>query len=72
MPDRLRLVVLGMMGRCPVAGQTWLYLHWLSALRKLGHDVWYVEDDPSWLYDPVTQCPTDDCTGAVAHVRRSL
>ena len=27
---KLRLVALGMMGRCPFGGQTWLYLNWLS------------------------------------------
>jgi hypothetical protein len=68
----LRLVVLGMMGRCPVAGQTWLYLHWLRGLSRLGHDVWYVDDDPSWVYDPVTECPTDDCTYSVRHVEASM
>ena len=27
------LVVLGMMGRCPFGGQTWLYLNWLRGLH---------------------------------------
>ena len=38
----LKLVVLGMMGRAPFAGQTWLYLGWLRGLASLGHDVYYV------------------------------
>ena len=29
-----RLVVLGMMGRCPFGGQTWLYLNWLRGLHR--------------------------------------
>ena len=29
MSKKLRLVVLGMMGRCPFGGQSWLYLNWL-------------------------------------------
>ena len=49
----LRVVVLGMMGRCPFGGQTWLYLNWLRGLARLGHEVWYVEDDTVWPYDPV-------------------
>ena len=70
MSDRLRIVVLGMMGRSPFGGQTWLYLNWLRGLAELGHDVWYVEDDESWPYDPVAQSSTDDCVYAVEHVRR--
>ena len=68
----LRIVVLGMMGRCPFAGQTWLYLNWLSGLRKLGHDVWYVEDDSVWPYDPASNTITDDCGYAVRHLATSL
>ncbi len=68
----LRLVVLGMMGRCPFGGQAWLYLNWIRALRALGHDVYYVEDDTVWLYDPVTNLVTDDCSYAVAHIARCM
>jgi hypothetical protein len=66
--DALRIVILGMMGRCPFGGQTWLYLSWLDGLRRLGHEVWYVEDDTVWLYDPVKDAVTDDCSYAVRHI----
>lgn len=69
---KLRIVVLGMMGRCPYGGQTWLYLNWLLGLCKLGHDVWYVEDDTVWPYDPVQGRVTDDCTYAVAHIKGAM
>src|SRR5437016_1159927 len=69
---RLKIVLLGMMGRCPVGGQAWIYLNWLRAFSRLGHDVYYIEDDPSWPYDPTTNCVTDDCTYAVRHVRSCL
>lgn len=72
MAGKLRLVVLGMMGRCPFGGQTWLYLNWLSGLAKLGHEVWYVEDDTVWPYDPERQTVTDDCTYAVRHIAKCL
>jgi hypothetical protein len=68
----LKLVVLGMMGRVPFAGQTWLYLNWLRGLAALGHDVYYVEDDNVWPYDPVSETLTDDCTYAAAHISKSL
>ena len=53
MARRRVLVILGMMGRCPFGGQTWLYLNWLRGFQRLGHEVWYVEDDATWPYDPV-------------------
>ena len=64
----LRLVVLGMMGRVPFGGQTWLYLSWLRGLAQLGHDVYYVEDDTVWPYDPDRNTVTDDCSYAARHV----
>ena len=69
---KLRLVVLGMMGRCPFAGQTWLYLNWLRAFSRLGHEVWYVEDDPIWPYDPEQNTATDDGRYAIRHISNSL
>ena len=68
MSNKLRLVVLGMMGRCPFGGQTWLYLNWLCGLRGLGHEVWYVEDDLVWPYDPKRNAVTSDCSYAVRHI----
>src|SRR5256885_272972 len=64
----LKIVVLGMMGRCPFGGQTWLYLHWLLAFSRLGHDVYYVEDDTVWPYDPDRDTVSDDCSYAVRHI----
>jgi hypothetical protein len=65
---KLRLIVLGMMGRCPYGGQTWLYLNWLRGLAACGHEVWYVEDDTVWPYDPEQNTVTDDCQYAVRHI----
>jgi hypothetical protein len=61
-----------MMGRCPWGGQTWLYLNWLRGLAALGHEVWYVEDDTVWPYDPERGAVTDDCGYAVRHLATSL
>lgn len=70
--SNLRLVVLGMMGRLPFGGQTWLYLNWLRGLAANGHDVWYVEDDTVWPYDPEQNTITDDCRYAVRHVESCM
>ena len=69
---KLRIVVLGMMGRCPFGGQAWLYLNWLLGLAALGHEVWYVEDDNVWPYDPVANTVTDDCSHATRHIARCM
>jgi len=63
---------MGMMGRCPYGGQTWLYLNWLRGLAANGHEVWYVEDDSVWPYDPAQNTITDDCKYAVRHIGQSL
>ena len=68
----MRLVVLGMMGRCPFGGQTWLYLNWLRGLHRLGHEVWYVEDDTTWPYDPVANTITEDPRYATGYLHRTL
>jgi hypothetical protein len=68
----LRIVVLGMMGRCPFGGQTWLYLNWLRGLERLGHEVWYVEDDTVWPYDPEKNTVTDDPSYALRHIDDSM
>jgi hypothetical protein len=49
---RPRLVLLGIMGRTPVAGVAWQVLHYLEGFRRLGWEVWYVEDTGAWAYDP--------------------
>ncbi|HWP35418.1 MAG TPA: hypothetical protein VNM66_07470, partial [Thermodesulfobacteriota bacterium] len=72
MRRRLRLVLLGIMGRAPWAGQTWAYLNWLRAFHRLGHEVWYAEDDSTWPYDPEQETVTDDCRYAVRHVATCL
>ena len=68
----LRLVLLGTMGGCPFGGQTWLFLNWLRAFQRLGHQVWYVEDHLGWPYDPEQNTVTDDCSYAVRHVSSCL
>jgi len=70
--SKLRIVILGMMGRCPFGGQTWLYLNWLLGLSRLGHEVWYVDDDTTWPYDPVQNTVTDDCEYAVRHISQCM
>jgi hypothetical protein len=54
MKDKLRVIVLGIMGRTPVAGVAWQALHYIEGIRRLGHEVYYVEDTQTWPYNPET------------------
>ena len=68
----LRLVILGMAGRTPFAGIAWQALHYLEAFRRLGHEVYYVEDTGDWPYDPEKNAITDDCSYTVNYIARLM
>jgi hypothetical protein len=60
-----RLIVMGFMGACPIAGVVWQHLHYIVGLKQLGHDVYYVEDSARYPYNPVTFETSEDCSHAV-------
>jgi hypothetical protein len=64
----LRLIVLGIMGRTPLAGVAWQVLHYLEGFRRLGFDVYYIEDTGDWPYDPEQNTTTDNCTYAINYI----
>src|SRR5438552_11592568 len=49
-----RIVVMGFMGSCPIAGVIWQHIHYVAGLQRLGHDVYYVEDSARLPYNPET------------------
>ena len=49
---RKKLVVMGFMAGCPVAGVVWQHIHYIVGLQRLGHDVYYIEDSARYPYDP--------------------
>ena len=44
----LRLVIMGILGRTPLAGVSWQVLHYLEGFRRLGYDIYYIEDTGGW------------------------
>jgi hypothetical protein len=68
----VRIVVLGIVGRSPVAGVAWQALHYLEGLRRLGHDVHYVEDTGDWPYDAEQDTVTDDVRYTLAYLGRLM
>jgi hypothetical protein len=47
----LRIVVTGLIAQHPwLGGLAWHYLQYVLGLRKLGHDIYYMEDSGEWPY----------------------
>jgi hypothetical protein len=69
---RLRVVVLGTVGRLPFAGVAWQALHYLEGFRRLGHDVYYVEDTGEWPLDLDRNEITADSRYTVEYLARVL
>jgi hypothetical protein len=72
MGQKPTVIVLGMMGRAPFAGVAWQVLHYLEGFRRLGYDVYYLEDTGDWPYDPEQNTITDDCRYTVNYIARLL
>jgi hypothetical protein len=49
---RKRIVVMGFMAGCPIAGVIWQHIHYVVGLQRLGHDVYYIEDSARLPYEP--------------------
>jgi hypothetical protein len=72
MAERLRIVVAGGAGAMPFAGVGWQVAQYLEGFRRLGHDVFYLEDTQRWPYDPINETVCDDAGPAIAYVRRLM
>lgn len=68
----MRIVVTGLIGQYAFGGVTWDYLQYVLGFKKLGHDVWYLEDTAAWAYDPVKQEPSADCSHNVSYLARIM
>jgi hypothetical protein len=57
---RKKIVVMGFMGSVPIAGVIWQHVHYVVGLRRLGHEVYYVEDSARLPYNPETFDTSED------------
>jgi hypothetical protein len=64
--------MLGTMAHIPFGGHVWVHLNWLRGFHCLGHEVWYVEDDSTWPFDPEQNSLTEDCVYARRNIPRWL
>jgi hypothetical protein len=73
--DRLRIIVVGYVVRCPLGGMAWHHLQYLAGLAQLGHHVTFVEDsdDVPWsCYDPVRGVADEDPTYGLRFTTRIM
>ena len=68
----MRTIVTGLIGQYAFGGVTWDYIQYALGFRKLGHDVWYLEDTGAWAYDPVKMEPSADCSHNTAYLARVM
>lgn len=68
-PARKTVVVMHYHALMPLAGVAMEAIHYLVGLRRLGYDVWYVEDNGANPYDPRANSTTWDSSGNVAFLR---
>jgi hypothetical protein len=72
MASRGKLLVLHFVGQMPMAGIAWQAMQYVLGLRRLGYDVWYIEDHGANPYDPRVNSVVMDCAYNVAYVRRMM
>ncbi len=61
----MRILILGYIIRGPIGGMTWHHLQYVVGLKKLGHDVYFLEDSGDTLYscyDPVRHVTDTDAS----------
>ena len=68
--NRKRVVVMGFMAGCPIAGVVWQHIHYIVGLQRLGHEVYYIEDSARYPYNPVTLNPGEDYTYAAESLQK--
>ncbi len=68
----MRIVVTGLIGQYPFGGVIWDYIQYVTGFRKLGHEVYYLEDTGVWPYDPIKETITEDCTYQVESLSRIM
>ena len=69
--SRLRIVILGYIVRGPLGGLVWHHLQYVLGLKKMGHDVLFIEDSDDYIscYNPVSNEMTTDPTYGIKFIK---
>jgi hypothetical protein len=70
----MKIIVAGYMVAYPLVGMSWGHLNILLGLKKLGHDVWFLEDSGEYLmpFDPSRQVTDADSSYGRRYVEELL
>ena len=68
----MRIVVAGLVATYPLGGVSWDYLAYVDGFRRLGAEVFYLEDTGGWFYQPQRETFTEDVAGNLAYLQRAL
>ncbi len=72
--QKLRIVVLGYIVRGPLGGLVWHHLQYVLGLRRMGHDVLFVEDSDDYpgCYNPVTSITDTNPDYGLAFIQQAF
>jgi hypothetical protein len=68
----MRVVVTGLVATYPVGGVAWDYLQYVEGFRRLGCDVFYLEDTGQWCYDPDAATFIRDATAGARYLADAI
>lgn len=68
----MRIVVTGLAATYPLGGVSWDYLAYVDGFRRLGAEVFYLEDTGSWFYQPAAATYSEDPSANLAYLRAAL
>jgi hypothetical protein len=70
--DKLRIVVGGYIGLFPSGGVIWDYIQYPLGLKRLGHDVYYIEDTRQYPCFQTGDKAWDDPTDTIAFLKETM
>ncbi len=68
----LRIAVTGLAASYPLGGVFWDYFQYVLGLRRLGHDVLYIEDTARWGYDPAAHTYSEGGANNAAYLAAQI
>jgi hypothetical protein len=68
----MRVVVTGLVATYPVGGVAWDYLQYVEGFRRLGCDVFYLEDTGQWCYDTAGATFVRDATAGARYLADAI
>ncbi|MBI4640451.1 MAG: glycosyltransferase family 1 protein [Candidatus Tectomicrobia bacterium] len=72
MKTPLTIIVTGYAATYPFGGVAWDYLQYVVGFKRLGHDVYYLEDTSKWMYDPFEETFSDNPRYNVNYLAETL